>query len=134
MQNDNPPDAIWAADSIELFIGADKLAEDGPMQFGDRQVLLSAHKGADGYRWYFNNAPAQSEVKMEVVKNVGNDGYTIEAAIPFAGLGFTPRENQELLFDIGLNDATAGRRQFMWNGGARNSGDRGAWGRAKLVK
>ena len=134
MQNDNPPDSIWAGDSIELFIGADKLAQGGPMQFGDRQVLLSAHKGADGYRWYFNNAPTQSKVEMEVVKNVGNDGYTIEAAIPFAGLGFTPRENQELLFDIGVNDATAGRRQLIWNGGARNSGDRGAWGRTKLVK
>ena len=134
MENENGVGSLWAADSIELFVGSENREKGGPMQFGDRQVLLSARKGADGYRWFFNNAPKQFDIKMEVVKNVGNDGYTIEAAIPFAGLGFTPRENQELLFDIGLNDNTAGRRQFMWNGVARNSGDRGAWGRAKLVK
>lgn len=134
MQNDNPVTSLWAADCVELFIGPDDLNRGGPMQFGDRQVLLSAHQGADGYRWYFNNSPQQYEVKMALVKNVGNDGYALEAAIPFAGLGFKPHENEELLFDIGINDATAGRRQFMWNGVARNSGDRGAWGRAKLVK
>ncbi len=134
MENENGAGSLWAADSIELFVGSEKIGDGGPMQFSDRQVLLSARKGADGYRWFFNNSPKQFDVKMEVVKNVGSDGYTIEAAIPFAGLGFAPKANQELLFDIGLNDNTAGRRQFMWNGVARNSGDRGAWGRARLVK
>lgn len=134
MQNPNVGDAIWQGDSIELFCGADKLSEGGALQFGDRQVLLSAQKGADGYHWFFNNSPKQFDVKMVTVRNVAGDGYTLEAAIPWAGLGFKPRENQEILFDIGFNDTTSGRRQFMWNGGARNSGDRGAWGRARLVK
>lgn len=134
MENENGVESLWASDSIELFIGSENLTQGGAMQFSDRQVLLSARKGADGYRWFFNNSPQQFPVNMIVVKNVGNDGYTLEAAIPFAGLGFTPHENQEVLFDLGLNDNTAGRRQFMWNGVARNSGDRGAWGRAKLVK
>ena len=134
MVNEQKGDSLWAEDSIEMFISAENLNQGGGLQFADRQVLLSARKGDDGYRWYFNNAPAQANVKMEIVKNVAGDGYTMEAAIPFAGLGFKPRENQELLFDIGINDTTAGRRQFMWNGVARNSGDRGAWGRATLVK
>lgn len=132
MQNEATADGLWQADSIELFVGPDNLTGGGALQFGDRQVLLSARKGAGGYRWYFNNSPKQYDVKMEIVPSPG--GYTLEAAIPFEGLGFKPRENQELLFDIGLNDNTAGRRQYMWNGGARNSGDRGAWGRARLVK
>jgi hypothetical protein len=134
MQNPNTGDGIWQGDSIELFSGADKLNEGGALQFGDRQILLSAQKGPDGYRSFFNNAPKQLNVKMVAVRNVAGDGYTLEAAIPWAGLGFNPRENQEILFDLGFNDTTSGRRQFMWNGGARNSGDRGAWGRARLVK
>lgn len=132
MQNEATGDGLWQADSIEMFIGAGNLEEGGALQFGDRQVLLSARRGADGYRWYFNNSPKAYPVKMEIVP--GGGGYSLEAAIPFEGLGFKPREGQEVLFDIGINDATAGRRQFMWNGGARNSGDRGAWGRAKLVR
>ena len=133
-QNDATGADIWQGDSIELFVGPGNLDEAGPLQFGDRQVLLSAGAGAgaDGNRWYFANAPSQAEVKMAMVP--GAAGYTLEAAIPFAGLGFVPQNNQEILFDIGFNDTTAGRRQFMWNGGARNSGDRAAWGRAKLVK
>ncbi len=134
MQNPNTGGGIWQGDSVELFCSPSNLTQGGALQFGDRQVLLSAQKGADGYHWFFNNAPKQFDVKMVTVRNVSGDGYTMEAAIPFAGLGFTPRENQEILFDIGFNDTTAGRRQFMWNGGDRDSGDRGAWGRARLVK
>jgi len=134
MQNDATGDGLWQGDSIEMFIGADNLNGGGALAFGDRQVLLSARKSDDGYRFFWNNAPTQLPIKMEIVRDVTNDGYTIEAAIPFAGLGFKPSANQELLFDIGFNDTTNGRRQFMWNGGARNSGDRGAWGRARLQK
>ncbi len=134
MVNEHPADMIWAGDAIEMFIGSDNLTQGGSMQYSDRQVLLSARAGEGGYRYYFNNAPKQYPVRMEVVKNVGNDGYTIEAAIPFEGLGFVPKENQEILFDIGIDDNSGGRRQFMWNGVARNSGDRGAWGRARFVK
>jgi len=134
MQNEATGGGLWSGDSIEMFVGADNLTQGGALQFGDRQVLLSARRGADGYRWYFANSPKQVDVNMVIVPNVAGDGYTLEAAIPFAGLGFKPRENQEVLFDIGFNDYTAGRRQYMWNGGARNSGDRGAWGHAKFVK
>jgi hypothetical protein len=134
MTNEHKGDMLWAGDSIEIFISPEKLDQGGALQFADRQVLLSARRGDEGYRWYFQNAPRQHEVKMEIVRNPAGDGYTVEAAIPFAGLGFSPGADQELLFDIGINDTTNGRRQFMWNGIARNSGDRGAWGRARLVK
>jgi len=134
MQNEATGAGLWSGDSIEMFVGGDNLTQGGALQFGDRQVLLSARRGADGYRWYFNNSPKPYDVKMEILPNVAGDGYTIEAAIPFEGLNIKPHENQEILFDIGFNDTTAGRRQYMWNGGARNSGDRGAWGHAKFVK
>jgi len=134
MRNEATGDGLWQGDSIEVFVGADNLGQGGALGFGDRQVLLSARKGEGGYRWFFNNSPKPYDVKMEIVPDVAGDGYTLEAAIPFEGLGFAPHENQEVLFDIGFNDYTAGRRQYMWNGGARNSADRGAWGRARFVK
>ena len=132
LQNDATGDGLWQGDGIELFVGADNLDQGGALQFGDRQVLLSAHKGDDGPRFYWNNAPAQTPIPMAVAPDVAGNGYTIEAAIPFAGLGFQPKPNQELRLDIGFDDGAPARRQFVWNGGARNSGDRGAWGRARL--
>ena len=132
MQNEATGDGLWQGDGIEMFVGADNLNQGGALQFGDRQVLLSARKGDDGTRFFWNNAPAQTPIPMAIVPDVAGTGYTIEAAIPFAGLGFKPQPNQELLFDIGFNDGAPARRQFMWNGGARNSGDRGAWGHARL--
>jgi hypothetical protein len=61
----------------------------------------------------------------------------IEAAIPFKSLGFKPAEGKEIRFDLGVDDSADGSgrlRQLMWNGTARNSGDRTAWGRAVFAK
>ena len=43
--------------------------------------------------------------------------------------------DRELLFDLAVDDSadgTARRCQLMWNGTARNSGDRTSWGRLRL--
>jgi hypothetical protein len=43
----------------------------------------------------------------------------------------------EFLFDIGIDngdDGTQRRCQLMWNGIARNSSDRSAWGHLKLTR
>jgi hypothetical protein len=72
-----------------------------------------------------------------VLPNLDGKGYTVEAAIPFVGLGFVPREGQEILFDLGVDDSATGNgriRQIIFNGNARNSKDRGAWGRATFLK
>ncbi len=75
---------------------------------------------------------------MEVVKNVGGDGYAMEAAIPWAALNMQPAEGKAFLFDIGIDGGSAsghGRSlQLMWNGISRNSGDRSKWGLARLIK
>jgi hypothetical protein len=71
-----------------------------------------------------------------VTSNPGNSGYTLEAAIPFKALGFAPKAGRELRFDLGIDDSENGMRrvrQIMWNGIGRNSGDRTAWGFARLA-
>jgi lysozyme family protein len=57
--------------------------------------------------------------------------------VPWTLLGITPKENSVVLFDLAIDngDTSKGRTtQIMWNGSARNSSDRGAWGRLKLMR
>ena len=80
-------------------------------------------------------APEAEPCRLAIVSRGDGQGYTLEAAIPFAALGFAPKPGMTLLFDLAVDDGqdgTARQRQIVWNGTDRNSGDRGPWGRATL--
>jgi hypothetical protein len=133
MKNELKGDLIWSADALELFVGFEQLDQPGPLLFSDRQVLLSGGLVGGQTHWHFVKVSAQPQCQMAVVPDVDGKGYTMEAAIPFASLGFTPGDGRQILFDVAVNDSADGKtrlRQLMWNGSARNSGDRSAWGRA----
>jgi len=137
MMNAHEGDTIWSADGLEVFVGHDEPNEPGPLRFTDRQVLLSAGLVDGEPRWYYARAPEQHDCDLAVVAGVDGKGYTVEARIPFEALGFAPQPGQELIFDLGVDDSEDGQsrtRQLMWNGSARNSGDRTYWGRAKLAE
>ena len=137
MKNDHTGDRIWSADGVELFIGHEQPDRPGPLLFTDRQVLLSAGLPGGKPQWYYGNAPKQYACELVVVPRVGGGGYTLEAAIPFDALGLAPKEGQELLFDLAVDNSSDGKSracQLMWNGAARNSTDRTHWGRAALRK
>jgi hypothetical protein len=137
IRNQQQGNMIWSGDAIELFVGHEKLDQSGPLLFSDRQIFLSAGKVGGACRWHFVNAAQQHEVPMTVLPTVDGKGYVLEAAIPFAALGFEPKAGQEILFDMAIDDSEDGKirvRQLMWNGTNRNSGDRTAWGRATLAK
>jgi hypothetical protein len=136
MRNDQEGGNIWNGDGVELFVGSEETDHDGPLLFSDRQVLLSAGKAANGNRAYVAHAPQQVPCQVVVTPTVDGHGYVLEAAIPFAALGFTPHAGQTLRFDLAIDDGNGGgrQRQLMWSGGARNSGDRSDWGVAKLVQ
>jgi hypothetical protein len=137
MRNEHRGSSIWSGDAVELFVGHEKIGEPGPLLFSDRQVLLSAGPGGNRCEWHFVQASARPECSMAVLPDVDGKGYTLEAAIPFAALGFAAHEGQEIMFDLAVDDSADGTsrlRQLVWNGTARNSGDRGAWGRAVLAK
>ena len=60
----------------------------------------------------------------------------LEAAIPWADLDIAPKADMTILFDLSIDNSDDGRSrtaQLVWNGTARNSGDRSAWGRMILV-
>jgi len=135
MRNDHRGDSIWSSDALELFLGSEQLDQPGPLLFSDRQVLLSGGLVEGAPQSYLAHAPQQVLCEIAVTPNVDGKGYVLEAAIPFEGLGFTPRAGQQLLFDLALDDSADGNgrlRQLMWNGAARNSSDRTHWGRAVL--
>jgi len=137
MSNPNKGASIYAGDGIELFVGPENVDEGGELAFTDRQILLSASKETGSVQYYIGGAPTNAKINMEVVKNVSGDGYSLEAAIPWAALNMQPVEGKAFLFDIGIDDAAPGHgrsRQLMWNGISRNSGDRSKWGLARLVK
>ena len=135
MSNTNADDGIWADDSVELFIGWDNLDQGGSLQFGDRQILLRGGKvDAAHASGVIVNAPkAGYTIQTTVVAGSDGKSYTIEAAIPFEALGFSPKPGQEVLFDLCVNDGHGGRRQLAWNGTAQDSKNRGVWGRASFT-
>ena len=137
MQNKNIGGDIWQGDGIEVFIGSENVTEDGALQDSDKQVLISASKVDGEYQSYVNHGTIQAGVKVVSVMDVAGNGYTIETAIPFAALGFTPHDDQVIRFDIAIDDSVDGNErttQYVWNGNERNSGDRSHWGRAKFIR
>jgi hypothetical protein len=136
LSNSKSGDRLWAGDGIELFIGSEKLDQPGTLLFSDHQVLLAGRSEITPGSTHVVNAATQPEIRLVNVPSVDGSGYTMEAAIPWSALDIKPTENMELLFDMAIDDAPQGgdrTRQLMWNGGARNSGDRSYWGRLQLV-
>ena len=83
------------------------------------------------------NAPQLVPLKLVVLPHVNGQGYTLEAAIPFSSLGFTPQDGKTLAFDLAINNSTDGTNrtaQLVWNGTARNSAGRTHWIRARPTK
>ena len=86
--------------------------------------------------YYRCNSATQPVFETSVTPAVDGTGYTLEAAIPWAALDVSPRAGQTLRFDLAVGNSTDGKSrssQLVWNGVARNSSDRSAWGRLSLV-
>ena len=133
MQNGHTGDNLWNADVLELFIGSERLDQGGTLLFTDRQILLGAGKNN---QTHVVNAAKQPAIETSATPSVDGKGYTLEAAIPWSALDVTPKEGQTFLFDLAVGNSTDGKQrssQLVWNGGARDSSDRSAWGRLTLV-
>ncbi len=135
MLNGNPGPSLWKGDGIELFIGAKNISEGGTMVFSDRQIILGASPEP---KIFIADHPEESaQCQSLVIKDVSGDGYVLEASIPWSVLGVKAEPGLEMLFDVAIDNSDNGAtraQQLMWNGTAKNSGDRGGWGRAHLVE
>ena len=128
---------LWQGDGIELFLGTEEPDKPGNLIFSDRQILIGAGPGA-GQTFVRSTSGRQGdEIRRAVALKPDGSGYFLEAAIPFSVLEWSPKENIEILFDLAVDDSDDGterKRQFVWNGDERISGERGCWGRLRLVK
>ena len=80
---------------------------------------------------------ADKECEVVVVKDVAGDGYTLQVKLPWTVLGIEPKTGMELLFDVAIDNSDDGEarlQQLVWSGTGKNSGDRGAGGRGRLVE
>jgi hypothetical protein len=134
-RNNHKPSSLWNADGIELFIGARDLKTGGSMIYSDRQIFLGA--GQEPKVHVCDQPELSNSCSILVIPEVSGDGYTLAATLPWKVLGVEPKAGLELLFDVAIdnsNDGHARHQQLAWNGTAKNSKDRGAWGRARLVE
>lgn len=139
MINKGQNGGIWNGDAVELFIGHEQLDKVGNMIFSDRQILIRGAVVKEGQnKMWLANAPAQAPMDSIVVPHVDGKGYSVEAVIPFKSLGFEPKVNQSLIFDVALDNCVEERaprtEQILYNGDKNASRDRSVWGQAKFVK
>ncbi len=126
---------MWGADGVELFIGSREISTAGTMIFSDRQILIGASEPARIH--IVDHAEESKMCQVLAVKDVTGDGYVLEAKIPWKALGVEAKPNMEFLFDVALDysdDGKARSAQLVWNGTSDNSGDRGLWGKARIVE
>jgi hypothetical protein len=134
-KNNKAPKSYWLGDGVELFIGAKNLTEGGSLQFSDRQIMIGA--GAMPGVFVVDHPEAGKECAAFVTKEVSGDGYTLQVRLPWSVLGIEPKDGMELLFDVAIDNSDDGDmrlQQLVWSGTDKNSGNRGAWGRARLVE
>lgn len=127
---------LWEGDCVELFIGQKDLQAVGHPLPTDAHILLGASASGDAGKVWISGGSSQG-IKRIVLPFVDGKGYTIEAAIPFAALGIAPAPGEAMRFDVAVDDSSTGQsrqRQIVWNGDARDSGDRTNWGTAHFVK
>lgn len=133
MCNSRNGSELWNGDALEIFIGTESVDQGGAMLFSDKQILVGCAKSDDVFVPKTSKKPA---IRSAIVKKTDGKGYVAEVRIPWADLGYAPKANATILFDLAVDGADEGTerlRQLMWSGSARNSSDRSNWGRLTLV-
>jgi hypothetical protein len=96
-------------------------------------VLLGV--GSGGVQGFIVGATTQ--VKPDAFASPTSDGkgWVLEAAMPWAALGITPKPGTTLRFDLAVDDGDGKRllSRLAWSGGKDGATDRSTWGRLLLA-
>lgn len=133
--NPFPDDGINGGDGIEIFLGLGGPSESNVYGNRDFHIGLSpGHKGRLPRLWNWSlQAPITGG---EVVTCKTQDGYLLEAKIPFASLGaWKPHRDLMIGFDVALNNLDNGKTDkpphtLIWNGNYDNRQNPSKWGLA----
>ncbi|MBC2602975.1 sugar-binding protein [Puniceicoccus vermicola] len=133
-QNAQPLHRSWDADCVEFFIGPASDEEVIARRLSDRQFMIHSNLAE---AIVLPEGETREWGELVLVDDVNGKGYSIEMAVRWDYLNLRPEEGLELMFDVAVDDSTAGHRrvrQIIWNGDARASSDPSTWGRVKLVR
>lgn len=134
----------FRGDSLELQIDTDREGDYGPrLSPDDYQIALSPGNFADllpeAFRFRGTSAGEIVDApghNIAVAARQMADGYTLEAAIPWADLGVQPREGMVLGLALNANDndtpGTAVQEVMMSNAPGRRLTDPTTWGTLTL--
>ncbi|MCX7016113.1 MAG: beta-galactosidase [Candidatus Sumerlaeota bacterium] len=116
----HPSEPYWQGDSVQFAIDTKyRRSTDG---FGEGDYALGIGTAKEKPPVYIDYAPKDSALTVEDIHASfakTADGYAIEAAIPWSGLGLgAPTHNQRLGFSLVVNDSDGGGRKWAeWTPG-----------------
>ncbi|MBI3829190.1 MAG: dienelactone hydrolase family protein [Planctomycetes bacterium] len=112
------PRTGYENDSVELFLrqGSEWKKMIQPVL---TPGLAPGHDELRSYVWDYRGAPAEwkdAPLAVEAARKRREDGYTLEALIPWAALRFEAKAGAECEFRININKRlpNLGRRQLVW--------------------
>lgn len=128
------PRQLPQGDSIEIYMTRGR---------GGRPVFrLALGTGADPahpelktYFWDRRSTPVTARLKVEAAARKTNDGYVVEALLPWSNLQFSPRAGAEIGLQIHFNDSDGPGDQFQaaWHPGTQPMSNRNAYHRVQLA-
>jgi hypothetical protein len=110
-------DNFWDKDSLEFFVASALGGSDfyqtvispgiDPVHTNLRTRLLDHRK---------NETLKTQTLSTQIARWQNEDGYTLEALLPWKNLGIAPANGREIAFQIVLNDNDGGneRKQLLW--------------------
>lgn len=102
-------EALFKGDSVEVRLRLDPGSADPRLTARDFQIGLSPGDltagtfGPEAFRW-LPEAQKQAIDDVRLSARLTEDGYTLEAAIPWSALGTTPFAGEGFGFSLALND------------------------------
>ena len=111
-------DSLWDRDSLELFLAPQRGADDA------YQITISPGLDAEhaDLRWHFHDLRQNPDLKqmhapIMAARTKTDNGYILEALLPWENLAIKPAPGREVALQMILNDWDSGspRYQMMWH-------------------
>src|SRR6185369_17109834 len=133
----NSPDAMGAADSVQIAFSERDGIGSKSQRTGTYQVIMGAVSGRPILQRLSANGRGRGPVNGAIlaIRRVGNRAI-YEAAIPWSELGAAkPRENTLVRFAVQVNDSDGIRRRVLdWPGGMSGTLDPGRFLALRFTK
>lgn len=106
---------LWAADGVELFLG-DALGEPRATQIIIAPGVDPKHPALRTMRFALVEEGMPQDIEVQAVAVPTDDGYTLEALVPWSNLEATPKPGDTFAFQLLVNDVDGvfAKEQLAW--------------------